>query len=75
MNQELGGPHDAQMLDNGHILVFANGLYAQDLHHSQIWEIDPASNEIVWRYKAKDNMTSFFSPHMGGPSACQTAIR
>ena len=65
-NQEMGGPHDAQMLDNGHILIFANGLYAQDLHHSQIWQIDPASNEIVWRYKAKDNMTSFFSPHMGG---------
>lgn len=62
----LGGQHDAQMLDNGNILVFANGAYAADLHHSQVWEIDPATNEVVWRYVAKDNMTSFFSPHMSG---------
>ena len=65
-NDEMGGQHDAQMLDNGHILIFANGLYAGDLHHSQVWEIDPTTNEIVWRYKAKDNMTAFYSPHMGG---------
>ena len=65
-SDEMGGQHDAQMLDNGNVLVFANGVYAGDLHHSQVWEIDPKSNEVVWRYKAKDNMTSFFSPHMGG---------
>lgn len=65
-DDDLGGQHDAQMLDNGHILVFANGAYMRDLHHSQIWQIDPATNDIVWRYVARDNMTSFFSPHMGG---------
>lgn len=65
-NDELGGQHDAQMLANGNILVFANGLYAGDLSHSQVWEIDPKTNEIVWRYAAKDDMTSFYSPHMGG---------
>lgn len=65
-NDELGGQHDAQMLDNGNILVFANGAYASDLHHSQVWEIDPTSNEIVWRYRASDNPQSFFSPHIGG---------
>ena len=65
-NDEMGGQHDAQMLDNGNILVFANGLYAGDLHHSQVWEIDPETKEVAWRYKAKDNMTAFFSPHMEG---------
>jgi outer membrane protein assembly factor BamB len=65
-NDDMGGQHDATMLDNGNILCFANGAYARDLHHSQVWEIDPNSNEIIWRYAAKDNMTSFFSPHMGG---------
>ena len=65
-NNAMGGQHDAQMLANGHILIFANGAYASDLHHSQVWEIDPASNEIVWQYRAKDNPQSFFSPHIGG---------
>lgn len=65
-NDEMGGQHDAQLLDNGNILLFANGAYAPDLHHSQVWELDPASNEVVWRYRAKDNPQGFFSPHIGG---------
>ena len=59
-NDEMGGQHDAQLLDNGNILVFANGAYSCDLHHSEVWEINPATNEIEWRYSARDNMTSFF---------------
>ena len=65
-NDEMGGQHDAQLLDNGNNLVFANGAYSRDLHHSEVWEINPATNEIEWRYSARDNMTSFFLPHMGG---------
>ncbi|MDE0695025.1 MAG: hypothetical protein OXH76_04230, partial [Boseongicola sp.] len=33
-DDEMGGQHDAQMLDKGNVLVFANGAYASDLHHS-----------------------------------------
>jgi len=65
-NEKMGGQHDAQMLHSGNILLFANGAYAADLHHSQVWEIDPSTLEIVWSYKAKDNPQSFFSPHIGG---------
>jgi len=65
-NNALGGQHDAQVLPNGNVLVFANGAYSSDLHCSQVWEIDPASNEIVWRYRGKDNPQAFFSPHIGG---------
>jgi len=65
-NDAMGGQHDAQMLDNGNVLVFANGLYAGDLSHSQVWELDSVSQEVIWRYVAKDDMTSFYSPHMGG---------
>lgn len=65
-NDEMSGQHDAQMLENGNILVFANGVYHSDLHHSQVQEIDPNSKEVVWRYIARDDFTSFFSPHMGG---------
>jgi len=65
-NDAMGGQHDAQMLDNGNILVFANGLYAGDLSHSQVWEINPDTQQIVWRYIAQDDAMSFYSPHMGG---------
>jgi len=65
-NNEMGGQHDAQMLHNGNILLFANGAYASDLHHSQVWELNPATNKLAWSYKAKDNPQSFFSPHIGG---------
>lgn len=71
-NDALSGQHDAQMLENGNILVFANGSYAADLHHSEVWEIDPARKEIVWRYVAKDDATSFFSPHMSGAQRLPT---
>lgn len=63
-SDELSGPHDAQMLDNGNVLIFANGAYMSDLHRSQVLELDPRSNEVVWRYFAKDDACSFFSPHM-----------
>lgn len=65
-SEEMSGQHDAQMLGNGNILIFANGAYMPDLHHSQVWELDPATNEVAWRYAAKDDFTSFFSPHMSG---------
>jgi len=65
-DNDMGGQHDAQMLDNGNILLFANGAYSRDLHHSQVWELNPKNNEKVWSYKARDNPQSFFSPHIGG---------
>jgi len=43
------------MLDNGNILLFANGAYSADLHHSQVWELDPNDKDVVWHYKARDN--------------------
>ena len=67
-NPELGGQHDCQMLDNGNILVFANGFDVPGArpNFSQVWEIEPESKEIVWRYFAKDNPLTFWSPHISG---------
>jgi hypothetical protein len=65
-NDAMGGQHDAQMLDNGNILLFANGAYASDLHFSGVWEVNPKTNEVVWAYTQKDNPQGFFSPHIGG---------
>ncbi|MEM7118655.1 MAG: aryl-sulfate sulfotransferase [Chloroflexota bacterium] len=65
-NNALGGQHDAQMLDNGNVLVFANGVYASDLQNSSVWEIDPRTNKIVWQYKQKKNAMSFYSSFISG---------
>ena len=62
---DMSGQHDAQMLDTGNILILNNRPYAADIHHSQVWEIDPRTDEVVWRYVEKDSMTSFFSTHIG----------
>ena len=35
-NDEMGGQHDAQLLDNGNILVSANGAHSRDLRYSQV---------------------------------------
>lgn len=46
---ELSGPHDAQVLENGNILLFDNGL-GRDW--SRVIEMDPMTKTIVWEYKA-----------------------
>lgn len=53
---ELSGPHDAQVLDNGHVLLFDNGVARK---WSRVLELDPLSGEIVWQYQAEDPPTFF----------------
>lgn len=65
-NDGLGGQHDVQMTASGTILVFANGTYSPDLAHSQVWEIDRESKEIIWRFTEKQNPMNFFSTHISG---------
>ena len=67
-NHQLGGQHDCHFIQNGNILVFANGhnIPGGTPNFSQVWEIDPESREIVWRYFPKKNPLSFWSPHISG---------
>lgn len=58
---EISGQHDAQVLENGHILLFDNGLVHKA---SRAVEMDPMTRKIVWEYKAPDP-GSFFSPARG----------
>jgi hypothetical protein len=59
--RQLSGPHDAQVLASGHILVFDNGLREQ---RSRVIELDPRSGRIVWSYQAPDP-DDFFTPSKG----------
>lgn len=57
-----GHQHDVQMLDNGNIMLFANGMNTTVPHpHSFITEFDPKTNETVWEYRS--NPASFFYSH------------
>lgn len=44
---ELEWPHHPTLLENGHILIFDNGVKRQ---RSRVLEIDPLTGEIVWEY-------------------------
>ena len=57
----LSGPHDARVLESGHILLFDNGL-AQG--RSRAVEIDPATGAIVWQYQGRPP-ESFFTVGRG----------
>ena len=58
----VSAQHDAQMLENGHILIFDNGL---DRARSRVIELDPVTREIVWEYGVGDD-EEFFTPGRGG---------
>ncbi|RMF76060.1 MAG: hypothetical protein D6744_12680 [Planctomycetota bacterium] len=60
----LSGPHDPQILENGNILIFDNGLSRK---YSRVVEVDPSSGEIVWSYEAPER-EAFFSKSRG---SCQ----
>ena len=59
--EELSGPHDAQVLENGHILLFDNGM---SRGWSRAVELDPLTKKIVWEWKA-DPPESFFTMAKG----------
>ncbi|MFM7141353.1 MAG: aryl-sulfate sulfotransferase [Alphaproteobacteria bacterium] len=54
---EISGPHDAQVLPNGNILLFDNGVSRK---WSRVIELDPVAKKIAWEWKAPDPK-SFFS--------------
>lgn len=60
-----GHQHNCEMLPNGNITFFANGMnnLVQPLY-SRAVELDPGSREVVWQFKDPRQWT-FFSPVMG----------
>jgi hypothetical protein len=48
----LEGPHDAQVLADGRVLVLDNGYDARGW--SRVVLLDPLSGEIVWQYRAAE---------------------
>jgi hypothetical protein len=68
---KLGGPtvsgqHAPTLLPNGNVLIFDNGTHRLDdsMPYSRVIEVDPTTNEIVWKYQDSPAW-NFFSPRMG----------
>lgn len=61
---EVDMQHDAQLLENGNVLVYDNGC---DRRFTRIVEVDPLTGEVVWEYKA-DPAEEFYSSLSG---SCQ----
>lgn len=57
----VSGQHDAQVLDNGNILLFDNGVVRK---WSRVIELDPRKNEIVWEYRG-ERKEDFYSLSRG----------
>jgi Arylsulfotransferase (ASST) len=62
----VAGQHAPTLLPNGNVLIFDNGVHRLDdsVPYSRVIEINPATNEIVWKYQDKPAW-NFFSPRMG----------
>ena len=57
----LERPHHPPMLENGHILIFDNGVVRG---YSSVVELDPLRGEVVWEYQG-DPPESFYSKTKG----------
>ena len=62
----IAGQHASTQLGNGNILIFDNGVHRLDdsMPFSRLIEVNPATNEITWKYQDKPAW-NFFSPRMG----------
>lgn len=58
---ELEHPHHPTLLPDGNVLIFDNGAYRE---WSRVVEVDPATGEIVWEYRA-DPPEAFYSKSRG----------
>ena len=61
-----GQQHDAEVLETGNILLFANGIHVPTgVYHSRVVEIDPETRKDTWVYRGSP-WPSFFSPNISG---------
>lgn len=59
----VSGQHHPTLLDNGNIMMLDNGW--EERNYSRVIELEPATKEIKWEYKA-DTKEDFFTLAVGG---------
>ena len=60
-----GHQHDCTMLENGNVLLFANGIHTHTNPTSRVVEVAGKSNLAAWEYRGSPTWT-FFSPNISG---------
>lgn len=63
----LAQQHDPSILPNGNILIFNNGTRRRNhpLVFSEVIEVEPTTNRVVWRYRDSP-FYNFYSPYISG---------
>jgi hypothetical protein len=65
-DNEWGQQHDCELLENGNVLFFANGIQVpRGIYHSRVIEFDWESGDEMWSYTGSPPWT-FFSPNISG---------
>jgi hypothetical protein len=65
-DDDWGQQHDCEMLPNGNVLFFANGIHVpRGVFHSRAIEFDPSTGETIWSYQGSPP-ESFFIPNISG---------
>ena len=63
-DQQIFGPHDASMEDNGNILIFDNGWYRPQGERSRVLEVNPKTNKVEWQWTTKVS-SAFYTRYQG----------
>lgn len=74
--EQLGHPHDPQLLENGNIILFDNGSHRRSslleprfqdsfISFSRIVEVNPRTDEVVWEY-VDESFMHFNAPFISG---------
>ncbi len=65
-DDDWGQQHDCTLLENGNVLIFANGIHVpRGVLHSKVIEFDWESGDEVWSYTGSPPW-SLFSPNISG---------
>lgn len=69
---DFGHQHDCHLLENGNVLVYANGFHANEVNFSRAIEFEFASGAPVWEYRGKPTLR-FSARISAAPKGCAPA--
>lgn len=64
-DRKLYGPHNSTFLPNGNVQIFNNGWMRPLGNYSEVLEINPRTDKVVWKYRSQRPM-NFSSPYQSG---------
>jgi outer membrane protein assembly factor BamB len=73
MTWKYGFPHTAHQhhatwVNGGNVMIFDNGMHGLGMAASRVIEVNPATNEVAWRYEGSPQQ-QFFSGHISGATS------